>query len=493
MTAGLKTRAAKATWWSGLEISVRYGAQFVLMIVLARLLPAETFGLIAMLLVFTSIASLLVDAGFGVALVQRAGVTDDDETTVFLFSILTGVLVALLLWVCAPAIARFYDEPRLAPMLGVLSLVLPLNALATVPDALLTKRLDFRARTSAEVAGSLVSGVLAIVLAFRGFGAWSLVFQAVAGSALRTTMRWIFSGWRPRGRFSRASFGGLFGFGGYMLLTNLLDTVTIRLQSVLIGKLFDPATLGYYTVAQNTQQAPASFFGSILNRVGLPVFSSVAHAPEALRDALRVSLRTSMYLFVPCMLGIAVVAGPLVSLLYGERWMPAAPILSILALASVFWPLHVLNLAAIGAQGRSDLFFKLAVVKKVVAITLIVVASPFGPTAIAWATLVASLVAVAINTHYTAKLLGYGIGAQLRDQANTMANALAAAVAGFCVLHWTRPGIGATCVAIGLAVVVYVGWSIATHSRAMHETVDIARRIREGARPVPPANTAESP
>jgi len=445
-----------------------------------------------MLLVFTSIASLFVDAGFGVALIQRPSLTENDETTVFLFSAAAGLVLTLLLLACSPGIARFYEVPKLAAMLPVLSLVLPFNALATVPDALLTRRLDFRARTASEAIGSLTSGTLAIMLAFHGFGAWSLVFQAVAGSALRTAMLWVFSNWRPRGRFSIESFRNLLGFGGYMLLTNMLDTITIRIQSILIGKLFDSTALGYYTVAQNTQQAPASFFGSILNRVGLPVFSSVSHQPTVLRDALRISLRTSMYAFVPCMLGIAVLAKPLIPILYGDRWTPAAPILSILALASMFWPLHVLNLAAISAQGRSDLFLKLAVAKKVVAISLIIAASPYGPVAIAWATLAASLVAIVINTHYTAKLLHYGIIEQVQDMANTMVCAFAAAISGYCVLHFTSPSWVSTTVSILLSATVYVGCSIATHSLALREVLDMVRRIRAGARSAP-AQTAETP
>jgi len=491
-SASLASRAAHAGWWSALEIAARYGTQLVLMVVLARLLPAETFGLIAMLLVFTSIGALLVDSGFGVALVQRRTVNEDDEATVFAFSITAGLVTALLLWACAPAIARFYEEPQLVSLLVVLSVILPLNALATVPDALLTKRLDFRARTSAELVGSLVSGVLAIVLAFQGFGVWSLVFQAVAASVLRTTMLWLLSKWRPRGRFSVASFRRLLGFGGYMLLTNLLDTITIRLQSVLIGKMYDSGTLGYYTIAQNTQQAPASFFGSILSRVGLPVFASIADDQATLRDALRASIRASMYLFMPCMLGISVLAAPLVSVLYGQRWLPAAPILSILSLASLFWPMHVLNLAAISAQGRSDLFFRLAVLKKLIAIALIIAASPFGAIAMAWAVFAASLIATVVNTYYTAKFLEYGFFKQMRDLANTMAGAFMAAIAGYCVLHFNPPSPAATGAAIGLAALVYIGWSLMTRSPAMRDLLGVARRICEGAGPVP-AQPAESP
>ena len=216
--------------------------------------------------------------------------------------------------------------------------VLPLSALAAVPDALLTQRLDFRSRADAEIYASLCSGSVAILLAWRGFGVWSLAWQSIISIGVRTALLWIFSRWRPRGSFRLASFRRLFAFGGYMLLANLLNAISTRLQSLVIGRLFDSSALGYYSLAQNTQQAPTQLMGGVLNRVGLPVFSTVAAQPEKLVGALRLSLRVSIFVFVPCMVGIAVVAKPLITVLYGSRWVPAAPLLSILAAGATFWP-----------------------------------------------------------------------------------------------------------------------------------------------------------
>ena len=311
--------------WSALEISARYGVQFAVMIVLARLLTPADFGLIAMILVFISIGTLLVDSGFGTALVQRQRTTPNDETTVFAFTIGSSTVVAIMLWLAAPVIAGFYSQSELVPLTHLLMLVLPLGALASVPDALLTQRLDFRSRAKAEIIASLCSGVVAVVLAWHGFGVWSLAWQAIISIGMRALLLWLYSGWRPRGRFSMISFRSLFRFGGYMLASSLLDTISIRMQSLLIGWMFDTRALGYYTLAQNTQQAPASFISGILNRVGLPVFSSVADQPVKLLGALRLSLRIAIFLFVPCMIGIAIVAKPLIVMLYGVKWAPAAP------------------------------------------------------------------------------------------------------------------------------------------------------------------------
>lgn len=448
------------------------------MILLARLLTPADFGLIAMLLVFTATAALLVDGGFGTALVQKQQTSDDDETTVFLTGLGLSAILAVLLWSAAPVIAVFYAQPPLVPLTRLLLFVLPLSALAAVPDALLTQRLDFRARANAEILASLSSGVIAVVLAWRGFGVWSLAWQALVAIGIRALLLWILSGWRPRGRFHIASFRKLFAFGSYMLMANLLNTISIRLQSLLIGRLFDSQTLGYYTLAQNTQQAPAQFMSGVLNRVGLPVFSTVADQPAKLVGALRLSLRVAIFVFVPCMLGIAVVAKSLIVVLYGARWEPAAPLLSVLAIGATFWPLHVLNLAAIGAQGRSDLIFKLEVIKRVASIGLIVACSAYGAMAIAWAVLASSVFGVVVNTWYSHKLLGYGVFAQFRDQFATLLLSAVAAGVAWLASHWIKHAPEALAVAIVAAAAAYFGGAALCKVAAWRELRELFHALR---------------
>lgn len=477
----LTRRAAHAAWWSALEIASRYGVQFVVLVILARLLAPSDFGLIAMLLVFTSVAALLVDSGFGTALVQKQETTEDDETTVFLSGLSISIVVGTMLWLVAPAIARFYSQPQLTSLTRLLLFVLPLSALAAVPDALLTQRLDFRSRANAEVFASLSSGAVAVFLAWRGFGVWSLVWQSIAAIGVRGVLLWLYSRWFPRGRFRFASLRKLFAFGGYMLLANLLNTLSLRLQSLLIGRMFNSRDLGYYTLAQNTQQAPVQFVSGVLNRVGLPVFSAVAGEPDKLVSALRLSLRVSIFAFVPFMIGLAVIAKPLVVMLYGARWTMAAPLLSLLALSAIFWPLSVLNLAAIGALGRADVIFRLEVIKRVASIGLIAACSPGGPMAIAWAVLGSSMFAVAINTWYSHKLLGYGPLAQLQDQAASLLLSLLAAGAGWLVLHRLGAGTMSMLAAIAVATVTYLGGAVLGRHQALREMLELARALRAPA------------
>jgi teichuronic acid exporter len=474
----LETRAASAAWWSTLEILARYGVQFVVMVVLARLLTPDDFGLIAILLVFTSIGTLLVDSGFGAALIQRQQTTADDETTVFIFTMVVGAATALALALSAPAIAAFFGQPKLIDLTRVMAVVLPLGAFGAVPDALLTMRLNFKARARAEATASLCSGIVAIVLALRGLGVWSLAWQGIVSIGLRGMLLWASSGWRPRGSYRAASFRSLFGFGGYMLLSGLLSAVAVRLQSLMIGKLFDSRALGFYTLAQSTQSAPASFMGQVLSRVGLPVFSTIAHDREKLVVALRSSLRMAMFLFVPCMVGIAVVAQPLIELLYGARWVTAAPILSVLALGSALWPVHVLNLAAISAQGRSDLFFRLEIIKQIASIALVLAFAHWGPLAIAWSALWAGLFSAGLNTYYSERLLGYGWFAQLTDQWPTLALSAVAALMGWAVLHWNKAGPIAMLAAIMVSAATYLLLAVLIRSEALRDLRSVVRTLR---------------
>ena len=471
----IERRAASAAWWSTVEIVARAGVQFAVMVILARLLTPEDFGLIAMPLIFTSIGAVIVDSGFSVALIQRQKTTDDDETTVFIFTVCAGVAAAGILALAAPVIANFFQQAKLVDLTRAMALVLPLSAFAAVPDALLTMKLRFKDRARATVISSMCAGVGAVALALEGFGAWSLAWQAIASVAIRALLLWLYSGWRPRGRYSAASFRSLFGFGGYLLLTGLLNAIAVRMQTLLIGKLFSARELGYYTLAQNTQQAPASVIGGILNRVGLPVFSAIAADRQKLLSAFRTSLRMSMFLFVPCMFGIALVAKPLIESLYGSRWNSAAPIMSVLAASAAIYPIHVLNLAVIGAQGRSDLLLRVEVIKQVTGIALIAAVAHWGPLAIAWGVLAMGFLSMALNTHYTKVLLGYGAMAQLADQSATLTLSAIAAIVGWVTLHWGPGGTVGMVGAIVASAGTYVLLAVLTRNRALAGLLSVMR------------------
>jgi O-antigen/teichoic acid export membrane protein len=324
-------------------------------------------------------------------------------------------VLALGLCAAAPAIVWFYQAPILKPLTFVMALAIFLGALGAIHATLLSKRLDFRTHMKVSAGATLVSGITAVALAWRGYGVWALAAQTVAMAGVTTCLFWVFNPWRPTWTLSRASARKLFGFGGYHLASSMLEIIYSRIYTLLIGKLYGPRELGFYANADAVRQMPTGFLASVLVRVAFPMFSSAAHDKVKLRRGMQLSIRGMMLLNVPIALGVAAVAEPLVRVLLGLQWLPAVPILRVLCLAGALYPLHVINLQVLMAQGHSRLMFRLEVAKKLLGVALIGVGAIFGVIGVAWSQVVFSIVVLAINTYYTRRFLDYGIAAQLRD------------------------------------------------------------------------------
>jgi teichuronic acid exporter len=473
----LRDRARSATFWSGADIFGRQLLQFSVSIVLARLLSPEEFGTVALLSLFSGVATSFVDSGFSVALIQRQDVTRVDESTVFWFNLAMGTAMALALWAAAPAVAAVFSQPVLVSLTRVMAATIFVNSLGSIHATLLTKRLDFRTQMKVGTLATLCSGVIAVGLASRGYGVWALAAQILSSATATTGLLWLFDPWRPQWSFSRQSARRLFGFGGYMFASGLLDTVYNRLYSLLIGKFYSTRDLGFYNRADNTKQLPVGVLTGILGRVALPILSAAAHDKAQLRRGVRLALRGMMLVNVPMMLGLASLAEPLVVTLFGPRWLPAVPVLRVLCIGGVLWPLHVINLNVLVAQGHSNLFFRLETAKKIVGVALLAVGSSFGILGIAWSQAVFGVLAFVINAHYTKRYLDYGSTAQARD----ILPVLTIAVATLAIVRWfaaiAQPGptvelLGSA--AIGTVLFVAVAWLC--RLTAMRDTIALLRR-----------------
>lgn len=412
----LKQKSISAVAWSSADLFMRQGFQFVVAVILARLLSPEEFGTIALLYLFTSIASTFVDSGFSSALIQCKETTRADESTVFWFNLMMGAVMTLLLWFFAPLIAEFYKLPILIDLTRVLALTIVINSLGSVHQTMLTKSLDFKSIMKVGFGASLISGILAIYLAKNGYGIWALALQLLMSSFLNTFLLWAMSGWRPAWNFSIKSVRKLFGFGGYLMASALLDTLYSRAYTILIGKLYGVSQLGFYDRANNTQQVPANILSGIIARVAFPVFSAANHDDEKLRKGMRHAVRGVMLINVPIMLGLMVTAENLIMILFGDKWLAAIPLLEILCIAGIFWPLHVLNLNILKAQGHSSLFFKLEIIKKIVGSVFIVFGIfYFGVIGLAWSQVAFGFVGFCLNAFYTGLFLNYGAIRQMKD------------------------------------------------------------------------------
>jgi O-antigen/teichoic acid export membrane protein len=420
----LKAKALSATLWSGADIFLRQGLQFAVSIALARLLSPEAFGTIALLYLFVGIASAFVDSGFASALVQRRDVTHADESTVFWFNLIAGAVMAAGLWAAAPAIAGFYALPLLTPLTRLMAVNVWVSSMGSIHGTLLVKNLEFRTQMKIGAIAAVLSGAVAVAMAWKGFGVWALAAQVLSSTIVTTVLLWVCHPWRPAATFSLASARRLFGFGGYLLASGLLDIIYTRGYTVLIGKLYSIRDLGFYNRADGTKQLPVGILTGVVGRVAFPIFSAAADDAARLRQGVRLAVRGMMLVNVPMMLGLAAVARPLVLTLLGPQWLPAVPMLQVLCLAGVFWPLHVINLNVLMAQGHSRLFFRLEVVKKLLGLVLLLAGALFGVMGIAWSQVVFGGVGFTINAYYTSRHLGYGAVEQTRDTLPVIAIAL---------------------------------------------------------------------
>jgi O-antigen/teichoic acid export membrane protein len=385
--------------------------------------------------------------------------------------------LAGVLCVTAPAIAAFYRQPELTPITRALTLVLVMNSFAAVQSALMTRRLDFRRQALIAVTSTAVSGSLGVGLAWRGFGVWSLVVQQITNSFVRACLYWSLNTFRPRWMFSWKALGELFSFGSRLVASRLLNTVFDNLYPLVIGKLFSANTLGYYNRAQTIEGVASQSLGVVANRVTFPVFSRLQDEPDRLRSGLRKALSTAAFIQFPLMLGLAAIAKPLVILLLTEKWAPSIPYLQALCFVGLLYPLHLLNLNVLTAKGRSDLFFRLEVVKKALIVLNIVVTFRWGVLVMIWGQVVCSLLGYFLNSYYTRKFVGYSLLDQVRDVFPCL---LAAGLMAGVVASLNLPLPGGNGSQVGFKVLVgcliYLGISRGFSFPALGEIVGLLRR-----------------
>ena len=427
----------KAYIWSAVEQVGRQGIRFALSIVLARLLSPAEYGLMGMMLVFLLIAQAFVDCGFSMGLVQRKDITLDDETSIFWLNVVAGVVMAGLVCAVSPLVARFYDQPILVPMLCVSSVGMVIGSLGIVQTALLTRQMDFRTQAKVTIASTVLSGAVGITMAWRGMGVWSLVGQSLAQTMVGVTLLWKLSDWRPAGRFRWATIRAIWPFSSRLLASGVMNTAFENSYALVIGKLYSPADLGFYTRASTLTMLPASTTTTVIGRVTLPVFSRMQEDADGMRQKFRRILRVMASCYFPAMVCLAAMAEPLVRVLLTDKWLPCVPYFQVLCFSGMLYPVHALHLNVLMAQGRSDLFFRLEIVKKVLTVLALLATYRYGISAMVWGMLVNSLICLVINGYYTRRLLRYGWQSQARDLGGVF---LIAVSVGGCV--WLSRVIG---------------------------------------------------
>ena len=414
----LKSSVITSLIWKFLERIGTQGVQFVVAIVLARLLAPADFGLIALVTVFIAIANVFVQSGLNTALIQKKNADNLDFSTVFYASLAIAALLYGVLFVCAPLIADFYNgQTKLIPVVRVLGLMLLLGAVSSVQEAYVARNMMFKKLFYRSVGAIIPSGIFGVTLAYLGFGIWALVGQQLMNSSLMCIIMLFTVKWRPQLFFSFERFKGLFSFGWKLLCSALLDTLYRNIRELVIGKLFTPADLGFYNRGDHFPKIIIANINSSIQSVLLPSLSSVQDDRVRLKQLARRSIKTSAFLILPMMAGLAAVAEPLTLVLLGEKWLPAVPFIQICCFSYVFWPIHTTNLSAINAVGRSDVFLKIEIIKKMYGLAILAFAiwlfrSPIG---IAMSAAVTAPLGSFVNAYPNKKLLNYGFGEQMKD------------------------------------------------------------------------------
>ena len=462
--------------WTSLERVATQAIQFGLGILVARRLLPEDYGVIGMLAIFFAIAQILLDSGFANALIQRQNRTEVDYSTAFYFNIVVGVALYGAFYLAAPWIADFYGQPILVPITRIFAVSVILNSLTIVHTAKLTIDLDFRTQSLISIVTTVICGGLGVALAYSGFGVWAIVVQALANAGLRCVLLWITARWMPLLAFSVESFRQLFAFGSRILVSSLINTIYDNIYTIVIGKKFAAADVGFFNRGVQFATIPSDALTSIVVKVNYPILSSLQGDVPRLIRAYDKLLRTPIFFLAPVLVGMAVLADPMVAVLLGDKWLPCAIYVKILCFGCLWNPLTHINLSLLFVKGRSDLVLRLEFIKKPIAFLILLSTIPFGIKAICIGRAVYDMIAFLFNCHYTGKILGHGLMPQLKTvlpvfmKAAAMGAGVAIAVS-FIDAEWVKLAVG-----VPLGACIYLGVGLMTRDESLLDAYEAARK-----------------
>ncbi len=415
MTQSLKATTIRGVSWSFLDSISNQGITFLVGLVLARLLTPEDYSLLGIILIFISVFNSIVDSGFSSALIRKTDATDRDYNTAFFSNLGISVVLCTALFLLAPVIADFFSRPTLTDLLRVMSFIIIINAFVLIQRTILMKRIDFKTQTKVSLISSVSSGVVGIGMAIAGFGVWALVGQQLSRQGLNAVALWIYAKWHPKFQFSVKSFKELFGFGWKLLISGLIDTVWREIYQVVIGKCYAPATLGQYTRAQQFGSIFSSNLTAVVQRVSYPVLSTIQDDKVRLKAAYKRIIKITMLPTLVLMLGMAGCARSMIQVLVGNQWLPAVPFLQIICFQMMLYPLHALNLNMLQVEGRSDLFLRLEIIKKAIAVGPVLLGIFVGIYWMLVGSVFTGIISYYLNALYSGPAIDYTIKEQIKD------------------------------------------------------------------------------
>ena len=430
----IKNKAMSGMAWTGISRFISLGIQFVMGLLIARLLMPSDYGIIGMFAIFMAISYAFLDSGFANALIRKKNCTDIDLSTVFWFNVIISLFLYVLIYISAPFIADFYQMPVLSDVARVVSLSLILDGLFVVHTAKLNIDLNFKLQSIAVITSSIVSSSIGLYLAYNQYGVWALVYQELTAVFVRMIIIWSGSKWRPMFVFSKESFYGLFSFGSKLLGTSLIGTIYQNLYTLVIGRLFTPSDVGYYNRGNHFAIFSSQICTEMLSKVNYPILSKFQDDDQKLLDVYTKLYRTPMFIYFPVMFGLSALAYPMIELLLGDKWLLCVPILQILVFAFMWTPLTRITHILLNVKGRSDFVLKSEIITKVISFTILSISIPFGILWMCFGYAVNMIITFAVNCYYTKNTLGYGFYRHLKELLPILINAFVMClIIRFCI------------------------------------------------------------
>ncbi|HEY5823143.1 MAG TPA: lipopolysaccharide biosynthesis protein [Cyclobacteriaceae bacterium] len=431
----LRQKTISGFIWVGVERFSLQGLQFVLSIILARiLLPAE-FGLIGMISILFGVSQILIDSGLTTSLIRKSNVEDIEYDTIFYFNLMGSALVYILIFFSAPFIATFYHEPILINLSRVAALSLLINSFSSIQNTRLTKLMQFKTLAKIQIPSLIIGGVIGVVMAYQGYGVWSILATQLGGSVISCIQLWVYSNWRPQIRFSLKVLKDHFSFSMNITLAEISNVLFNDIYNIVIGKFFSATQLGFYTRANSLKQLPVTNLSSIVNKVAFPAFAEMQHDNERLKMAVKRIMQQIIFWVAPLLIGLAVLAEPLFRFLFTEKWLPAVPYFQLLCITGILHPLQSYNLLILQVKGRSDLFLKIEIIKKVMISIGVWLIIPYGIFGLLYFQIAFSITAYFINSYYSGYFIGYSVKEQLKDISGILALAVIMGIICFVINH----------------------------------------------------------
>lgn len=469
MATELKKQTKKGLYWKFADQFSNYGMQFVVGIFMARMLSPDDYGITALPAVFMMVGGIFASAGFGQAMVRKPELTEQDLATAFYYSVGVGALIYILLFIASPWIAAFYHVPVLTPLIRVTALSFIYGPIGAPQQIILQRRLDFKTPTTIAVVTRIISGVVGIYMAYNGYGVWALTISALVSGLSGQLIVMYFVRWYPKTGWSKESFQYLWGFGNKYMASQVIDTLYNNLTPIIIGKFFSTADLGMYNRAQGYARMPSQNVHGVISSVTYPVLAKIQDDDDRLGHAYIKMLKVTAYIVFPMMVGLAALAKPLIVVMITAKWLPCVIMLQLLCFSMMWWPIHAINLNLLLIKGRSDLFLRLEIIKKVWGLAIMAVSLPFGVVAFCAAGIVSSLVSLVINTYYTGKFINCGFWEQIRFLTPTLCLSACVFVGCYLLTMFCPSYVLQIVIGIPMGMIIYIVGSFLFKFEELHE------------------------